>query len=144
MKRRSVSKIELSGRDLDAAIAVALFGWKWWLPSSNNCYLMSPAECKKNRGKVFDERPPDAVWVNRNTVPCWSSSWGDMSLVLEEMERRGFDYTVANEKGRKSCGFDNVSTGGRQCGDSIGDHLPTAVCRAALRAIEPAKGVKAC
>lgn len=107
---------ELSGRELDEAVAQELFG---------DCFIDDGTQ------------PPPAGGGWLKSVPSFHDSWDAMRLIVEEMQRRGFGYVLTDtEDGHKSAFCPTALESIVACGDS----LPTAVARAALKAIKDNNG----
>lgn len=69
-------------------------------------------------------------------TPAFSTSWSGMQLVVEEMQRRGWCWSIwETEKGTYYCEFDGLRTGGG-VGFGDGTTAPHAVALAALSALE--------
>lgn len=138
-----------AGRELDAAIAQHLFGWRWMertmpdvkaialFPSATSD-LMNPG----NWRDVTDE-PVKALRFRDWTrdIPRYSTDATTMLAVLEKMIERGWVYQLGGEVHHQpDAAFWHHGTPGLlgNAGEGIraaGDTLPEAVCIAALRAL---------
>jgi hypothetical protein len=147
----------LTGRDLDAAVAVALFGWRWyafdgghysnsmdggkrgtykdarvrhfWEPLSED--YLAQSNCNARECTAEDMALPIAYKYSPPIPPAYSSSWDAMRLVVEEMLKL-----------HPGSGWEMYHPHGEQWVASYGKNgarhksLPTAVARAALKALE--------
>lgn len=156
----------LSVRELNAAVAQELFGWRWFLsthladrkliglwPPERDGWVRSNwhAEWFEDvTGHESDyKRFVDWDRLGRKGkngrdgigVPHYSSSWDAMRLVVEEMDRRGFWCRMRsrfNPDDKAVAGFtphDCTGWNGDPDHKTLDDSLPTAVARAALKAV---------
>lgn len=146
---------ELSGRALDAAIAVEVMGYRWYVGeyigpsegSATRMFFLSPEGVKRFRDGGdwrMAESPDyrDAVPV----VPEFSSSWSAVQMVVEKMREKGWNFQVfgpetGNEKWRGKFEFHVHPLSAHQERRVVGvaDTFPIAVCRAALAAVRGGK-----
>lgn len=108
------------GPELDRAVAEVIFG----------------LEVRENRfGEVraYDfEGEPDLV-------PAYSSTWAGLGLVVEEMARRGYSYTIQSADDDYHY-YVEMWKAGTDDHCMFGKSLAEAVCRAALLALAAEKG----
>ncbi len=108
----------LSGRELDSAIARTLFG---------HCVVFNV---------------PSTVWTESDApgqpfhpLPHYSTTYDGMGLVIEAMEDRGYTWVGASGGGYQSQAVFRL---GARLVKAYGNSAPTAICRAALKALERA------
>lgn len=145
-----MSSEQLAGRELDAAIAEKLFGWRWYeFDGRINGYTLGRVRAfvaGQWSNAEIDVRncsdmtlPLAADWPQ--PPPRYSESWDAMRLVVEAMMMRGWfvdvkcgdyqtgrSYDVEFHRWDDGCGAIEVQ--------STAETLPVAVCRAALAALE--------
>ena len=113
------------GPELDAKIAVKLFGWFW-----KDGKLWSPGHEDWTEEQI-------SRWSGSKPDP-YSTEWDCMRLVVDEMQRRGFEYrfgsyeTVSFTWKHWAKFNDDI----REYETITADSLPHAVCMAALSALE--------
>lgn len=110
-------------RDLDALVAQKIFGYGPYYPSIIGNNITAP-----NSTKI--------TWL-----PRYSTDISDAWMVVEEMQRRGWDYLASSlVNGNHAMRFDKYSiVSGQEVESSARAEAPTlphAVCKAALRALE--------
>jgi hypothetical protein len=88
----------LTGRELDAAVAELLFGWRWFVDSAGNevgeAWMYSPevaAKISADSGIV-----PASPGAPRyySGIPSYSSNWLGLGLVVEAMKQRGWGVSI--------------------------------------------------
>ena len=106
--------LDKPGPELDRIIATQLFGFE-----------------------VHEELPimfetPDSPFVH---IPGYSTDWNGMQLVVEEMQRRGYDFTLKHYEGM--VGWWWAATFAKRINHPItAETAPYAVCKAAILALE--------
>lgn len=84
----------------------------------------------------------DQIYCWPTQVPYFSSDWNAVRRVIEEMQRRGWKWCMhspdlMDDTGACGCYFQKAMPDGSVCEpEAYADDLPTAVCRAALMALE--------
>lgn len=135
-----------AGRDLDATIAIHLFGWKWMLRKGENdtaLRFLAPPNYKER----------DSDLPSNGNEPCWSD-WDSMGLphysailssawlVIEKMDEDGFWCQMRTPFGKGSnndgywAGFTpHLTTGwnGRPDHQTSAESMPLSICRASLK-----------
>lgn len=130
-----------AGPELDALIAVHIFGWRWvsypWYDGTIKQYLQAPDGDPPHGDDfyVFDDDTRITDW----NFGGWSDTWDGAGLVVEQMRSMGWHYQLAD-------GFDGQQTAVLLWGKSWwhdpdkaykarAPMLPLAICRAALLAV---------
>ena len=135
----------LSGRELDVAVAIGLFGWTW-APDEVFAGYVIPLERYRRRGVAFE---PEAVLRTRHAncpmpVPKYSTDIAAAWLVVERMQERwratrnrnGWDWAFYAHRGNTWCVVVTDGYEGTIIVESELAPLPEATCRAALLALE--------
>jgi hypothetical protein len=107
------------GRELDALIAEQVFGATIHEGQYDD-YMTLPGE-----RLISDQRP----------VPCYSSEMRDAWLVVEVLERKGWNATLRRTWEGYSCEFDDFGRTHAASVDPREGDMPLAICRAALQAV---------
>ena len=119
MTRTEIEALE--GRALDAAVAVALFGWQ-------GCRNAGHPDAARVGGWAI---PPTTTPLPKGATVCptphYHEDWSTIPLIVKAMERYTCDFTL--QKGGDWWYADFL------CAPFCGDSAPTAVCRAALLAL---------
>lgn len=141
------------GPELDINIAVNLMGFIPWLEQRGNYKFVvfrgpgdeEPNRKSQNWENQMDDRDKriDITEIDRMKhvvarLPEYSTTWNGMQLVVEEMQRRGFWFTLFNSEGRHCAYFEKWSSDFELTGFFKGESetLPHAVCIAATKALE--------
>lgn len=140
------STSSVNNRELDAQIAVELFGWKWFtlrLVAGGIAYTRQALRPPDFRGGTPCAPPEKIRRYHYNTVPAYSSTWEGAGLVIEEMERKGCLFGLYPEV--KEVVFVWRDAKHRRCWD-IAVYDPSkpetrfvAICSAALAAVRAGK-----
>lgn len=155
-----------AGPELDAKIALHLFGWRWFQRDSGGlihkrrCALYPPDDGNWVRWNFHDSFEQIGEWPEPKQrfsdwdrcgsvaedrsigrplkfLPNYSSEWSDMRIVVEKMRELGWLVQMQQqEDGKWEAVFMN-----EDCEDEIkwADSLPHAVCLASLAAVESQK-----
>lgn len=86
---------EMTGRELDAAVAKVM-GWRWVLTDDHPCCVfMSPVDQQKSGGRILDG-PTDSVGLGLSDVPAYSTDHAAAYEMEAELERRGMASKYAD------------------------------------------------
>lgn len=111
---------ELTGRALDAMVAEKVFGrrveWRGGKQVTKKPYYYTSLQ----------------GWF---LVPEYSSTWEGLGLVVEEMERRGWELILCHGNANPGCKWHAEWGRGSFTPDAWADTAPEAVARAALKAL---------
>lgn len=132
----------LSGRELDAAVAERVFGWRWWrstlrFSTEVRRALMQP-ELKNDEWQLADgtEEIFSGPYI---FVSHYSTSIAAAIEVVEQVGKRGFQVSIVNPLKVGTLAADNIRVWWVQFADlscaefeAESDSLPEAICRAAL------------
>ncbi|RKN86771.1 hypothetical protein D7M11_02090 [Paenibacillus ginsengarvi] len=72
--------------------------------------------------------------LSREFLPAYSTSWEGMRLVVEEMQRRGWDYRIESYRGDVSFAFLQREHEGYS--EEVGTELPYIATLAAIKALQ--------
>jgi hypothetical protein len=125
---------EVSVRELDAAVAERVMGWRWVMWNGGRRHVLLPPDevALYSPELVLDSHDPD---ISKTMgVPKYSIVWDAAGLVIEEMRRQGYRFELRSPgPGR----IDWSAIFSRE-EDNLGIWMdgPGAICRAALNAKE--------
>lgn len=132
----------MSNNELNFAIAIKLFGWRWrvgsWLTDKSMACLVSPRLQRTSRQEGFSliDLPEDGTKLVAWHLPPYADSWEGARLVIEAIKARGYEtaLSIATD-GRIRC---LLEIDGRPdvWHEAFGDTLPEAICRAALSTLD--------
>ncbi len=139
---REMKAEELTGRELDVAVAEKVFGWKLGRPWGYQYRGWYPPESYKNgtpgdAAVIEDAAAPLAADSNRH-APHYSRNWAGVWAVVDEMRRRKWGFRVESWGDEWKCEL----CGARVGADDVKGYGPTAavaICRAVLIAMGAAK-----
>ncbi len=132
---------ELEGRELDAAVAEEVMGYRW--AQGLGVFLWHPGEGEPNGGWVVAPKNPggDAAtcYVPRFRTDI-AAAW---HVVKKLREKRGVEVSIESNGDRwwvditdgTSGTFDSSGSYDRVLGQAGGDTIGEAICRAALEAV---------
>lgn len=128
---RPASVDGLSGRELDAAVARRIFGWKSWANDSVNApFFISPED--RNRPHMDEYELVEVESGNEENAPHYSTNIAAAMEVVEKMRAKEFAVTIMDvEDDKWEVSFD-IWSGGFEGED---ESLPAAICKAALAAV---------
>ena len=130
---------ELTGRELDAAVAEKVFGWQWISYDGKKAMLVShdPVYGTVSEAELRMAQREKSEDIFR--LPAYSTTWEGLGLVVEEMGRRQRPlglYAPYEHKDYWEAYFYSVPSSGPYA-VARGATAPETVARAALKALEP-------
>lgn len=136
--------LALEGRELDAKVAEAVFGWEWWThgyQAGKRCRLHSPQASEDLR--AWDGRLLKPVWEGKEggadllNLPAYSSTWEGMGAIVNSMAAQGYTRFSLDGRGTPADPWFAYFGGGPLGGAGRWDETaPLAVARAALLALQ--------
>lgn len=122
------------GTELDERVSSTLFGIHVTdYYSQIGPYSIASSEAAKSYYLDYPNGPEIP------TVPPYSTTWNGMQLVVEEMQRRGYDFSLKHYEGMSSWRW-AAQFAWRLNNPHTADTAPHAVCMAALSALGALEG----
>lgn len=140
-----------AGRELDALVAVAVFGWAWWERSGHDgvvrkCLFPPDPDQRWNFHQAFrlaqESTPRFTDWERAGSggISHYSTDPAAAWQVVEAMIAKGYTTVEIEWRGDKWTALvgpeaESKAGPGTKIGFGISPTMPEAVCRAALAAV---------
>lgn len=136
-----MAETRTAGRELNAEIAVTMFGWEWRRSAVTGCRCVyAPNRAPSWMRETADLTEPLVVdWDYGEWTPRYSTDIAAAWLVVERMFALGYNADVFTSTDGYGCDFTQYAHDTRFSArvDPREGGVPLAICLAALKAMEP-------